>query len=111
MVRPGDESWEDQVEFGDRWRDQQAGAYWVGPESKWVNHHAIGICVENDGTGQGPTDGQLKRLLWLARQLQARFQIPADRVILQVGSEQTSAGGRWFPVAWFRQQLLSFAVP
>lgn len=110
VVRGGDVSWGDRLEIGSRWNRQQAGAYWVGPESQWVNHHGVGISVEKDSPGQGPTDEQLQKLVWLVQRLQVQYQIPADRVILQVESSATKTGGRWFPIAWFRQQLLTFTT-
>ncbi len=111
LIRRGRGPWREQVAFGGRWRDQQDGAYWAGPESRWVNHHAIGICLEDDGTARGPAQEQLETLIGLVQRLQTRFQIPADRVILQIDTGQAAAGARWFPVAWFRQQLLTFAAP
>ncbi len=97
------------VEVGYRWRGQEEGGYWVGPESSWVNHHAIGVCVED--TLGGASEDQLQRLAWLVQRLQRRFEIPADRVLLHLGTGQSAAGTRWFPVAWFRQQLLAFEMP
>jgi len=109
VVRAGDRAWTGQLEMGDRWNDQRSGAYWAGVESDWVNHHAVGIRLRQ-GTGrQGPTEGQLSQLVWLVQRLQTKFQIPAERVILHVDPGLVSRGGRWFPEAWFRQQLLTFA--
>jgi hypothetical protein len=100
------------VEVGYRWRRQLPGTYWAGSDSDWVNRHAIGVCIESPTGHSGPSDEQLQGLIQLVHSLQAQFQIPADRVILQVNSAgQSSHGGRWFPVTWFRQQLLAFATP
>jgi len=101
----------EQLEIGQRWIRQQAGAYWAGTESHWVNHHGIGICIENNPTGQGPTEEQLRKAVWLVQRLQVEFHIPADRVILQVDTPPATSKSRWFPVAWFRQQLLAFSTP
>ena len=100
-----------QVKVGYRWRHQLAGAYWAGPESAWVNHHAIGVCVINEGDRGERMEERLNKLVLLVQQLQTNFKIPADRVILEVESGAGSSKGRWFPVAWFRQQLLSFSIP
>lgn len=99
------------IEVGQRWRQQEQGAYWQGPESQWVNRHAIGVCLENDVENQAPSEDQLRRLIWLVQHLQSRYQIPADRVVLQVDLTRSASGVRWFPTAWFRQQLLAFAIP
>ena len=95
------------VEVGPRWHHQQPGAYWAGPEGDWVNHHAIGIHLSSLDGSQKP----LRALVTLVQQLQSQFQIPADRVILQEDHETESRSGRWFPTAWFRQQLLTFSTP
>jgi len=106
----GQGSSSDRFEVGVRWRQQSPGAYWAGPEKDWVNHHAIGVCLVS-ATEEGPSEQQLQQLIGLVQQLQAEFQIPADRVVLQPGIGQISSKGRWFPTAWFRQQLLTFAAP
>lgn len=94
-----------------RWRHQQAGAYWAGADSAWVNHHAIGVCLEDDGAGRGPSQDQWRQLVGLVQKLQARFQIPADRVMLQTTDVRRGASGAVMPVTWFRQQLLTFSEP
>lgn len=111
VIRNRADSWEDLLEVGDRWQRQLAGAYWAGPESQWVNHHGIGIWVENNQSGEGPDEEQLQKLIWLVQRLQSEFQIPADRVILQVDGASATRTTRWFPAAWFRQQLLAFEMP
>ena len=44
----------------------------------------------------------MRELLWLVRHLQAKFNIPQDRIYIQTGSGQTTS---FFPAATFRQQL------
>ena len=100
----------DWFDVGHRWHQQLPGAYWAGPEKDWVDRHAIGVCLVSSGE-EGPSEGQLQRLVGLVQQLQAEYQIPADRVVLQPGIGHISPQGRWFPTAWFRQQLLTFAAP
>ena len=100
----------DGLEVGHRWRQQLPGAYWAGPEKQWVNHHAIGVCLVSTGQ-EGPTEVQLEQLVGLVQGLQIKYQIPADRIVLQPGLGHVSSKGRWFPTAWFRQQLLTFAAP
>ncbi len=93
------------IEVGFRWRYQFVGAFTGGPDSGWSNHRAIGICLVGDGERQSFTRAQMVELLWLVQRLQERFQIPADRVVVQL-SDGPGAVGRLFPVAQFRQQLL-----
>ncbi len=100
------------IEAGSRWRGQLPGAFWAGPESQWVNHHAIGVLVVDDGTGSdGPDSDQLNKLVHLLQSLQAEYQIPADRVMIQAHTPIKPVNNRWFPTSWVRGQLLSYASP
>ena len=101
----------DPIVANPRWQRQQPGAYWAGSEGDWVNHHAVGIRLSQNGNADGPSQKQLRTLVQLVQRLQSRFQIPADRVILQADNETASHGDGWFPVAWLRHQLLTFATP
>ncbi len=110
-VSTGSRSSQEQIQIGSRWYRQQAGTYWTGPESQWVNRHAIGVLLDNAQPSSGLNQQQLARLVWLVQRLQARFLIPADRVILQLHADSPTDQGWWFPEAWFRQQLLTFVGP
>lgn len=95
------------IEMGFRWPRQLAGQYVEGGEdAQWFNENAIGICVVGDVDRESPTVAQRAELLWLVQQLQARFNIPRDRVYVEVGSSADSAT-HLFPHAWFRSQLLT----
>jgi len=110
FIIPAKPSSRTMYEVSNRWRRQMPGAYWAGPESHWVNHHAIGISLICEDRREGPTEEQLQNLVKLVHLLQSKLEIPADRVILQTDSDG-AANTRWFPVAWFRQQLFTYATP
>lgn len=94
------------IELGFRWQRQFAGSYVEGQNADWFNQHAIGICLIGDADRRRFTESQLRELIWLVQQLQAKFNIPADAVFVEVGSngDQTK---KLFPEAWFRSQLLT----
>lgn len=98
------------IEMGYRWKHQLAGQHSDGPYAAWFNQSAIGICMIGDTTRNVPGDKQIHELLWLVRQLQTRFDIPADRVYIQTGqaaSRQGRIADDFFPAATFRQQLMA----
>lgn len=96
------------IEVGFRWQRQFSGAYLEGEGADWYHRHAIGIDLIGDGDREPFTQAQLRELVWLVQQLQARFHIPRAAVYVEVGAKQGLA--RYFPEAWFRQQLLAGAV-
>jgi len=91
-----------QIEMGFRWQHQMAGAHSSGEHADWFNRSAISICLVGDTDRQAPSEKQTRELLWLVRELQARFNIPSDRIYIQTGSGK---GANLFPVTTFRQQL------
>jgi hypothetical protein len=101
------------TEVGFRWPRQFEGAYVPEPQSSlefdW-NANAIGICLVGDADRRAFTEAQLRELVWLVQQLQARFNIPADAVYVEVGSTGDQPS-RLFPYAWFRGQLLAPRLP
>lgn len=98
------------IEVGFRWQRQFNGAYVQGEGADWFNNNAIGICMVGDADRKGFSESQLRELVWLVQQLQAKFNIPRDAVFVEVGSGQEGPG-RLFPYAWFRGQLLSPRLP
>lgn len=94
-----------EMEIGPRWHKQQPGytsmAFHQDPDAR----HVIDICLIGDWHSQAPTDKQKNDLIWLVQKLQKRMKIPADRILL--GDGTTTKPGQFFPVAWFRQQLLT----
>lgn len=95
------------IEVGFRWTRQLPGAYVEGQGAEWFNRNAIGICLIGDTDRQPLTQAQLRELVWLVQQLQRQYNIPGDKVVVQMG-EQASVT---FPHLWFRQQLLNPTLP
>ncbi|MCC6580322.1 MAG: N-acetylmuramoyl-L-alanine amidase [Phycisphaeraceae bacterium] len=97
------------VVSGPRWRNQQPGAYSVGPDADWFNNYAIGICLVGDFRRTAPTDQQIAELVKLVHRLQHQFSVPAERVLVRTGSGDEP--GQLFPLASFQRQLLTTANP
>jgi hypothetical protein len=100
------------IEIGWKWEQQLPGTFdveeWMGGNPSGV----IGICMEGDGELEPFTEKQMRSLVWLVQSLQGGHQISAERVVIESGAmNEEVAVGRLFPVAWFRQQLLSYAMP
>ena len=66
-----------EVEIGNRWTSQITGAH-VGGD---LNKESIGVCLVGDFSRTFPTEKQMASLHKLLRFLQARCQIPADKVL------------------------------
>ncbi len=95
------------IEASHRWDKQHDGAYLRGKGNQWEWYHrnAIGVCLMGDAN-QGPvTDAQLRELAWLIRQLQNRYNIPAEQVFVRVGSAAQQPAPH-FPQAWLRSNTL-----
>lgn len=95
------------VFVGIRWLEQLPGVHTGGPQGDYLNRHAIGICLVGDGDRRQFTAAQQQRLIDLVRMLQRELGIPAERVLLHRNVSGTSAPGRFFSEAAFREQLLS----
>lgn len=99
------------IEVGFRWERQFEGAY--VPEAAagfdW-NRNAIGVCLVGDADRRAFTESQLRELVWLVQQLQARFNIPRDAVYIEVGGSPDGPP-KLFPYAWFSGQLLTPRLP
>ncbi|MEM1209109.1 MAG: peptidoglycan recognition family protein [Planctomycetota bacterium] len=103
VVNNGSDEIDGLIEVGFRWQKQMIGAYLDGEGASWYHKHAIGICLIGDSDRSTPTAAQQRELVWLVRQLQRRYGIPADRVLVQVGSEGAST---LFPETGLRAQLI-----
>lgn len=90
----------------ERWDLQQPGAHTAGINAEHYNRQTIGICLVGDGERSRFTQNQIERLLGLVTQLQDRFDIPAEGVLLHREVAQTASPGRWFPAAEFRERLV-----
>jgi hypothetical protein len=92
------------VEFGPRWPGQQPGLSAQFPACRG-HGNTIDICLIGDGNRTPPTESQMLTLVHITQQLQARFHIGPERVLIY--SDPATGRGQRFPLAWFRQQLLS----
>jgi len=92
---------------GPRWRDQLAGDYVdnTKPHGPWFNKNAIGVCLIGNADEAAFTQGQQRELVWLVRQLQSRFKIPAEHVFVAVGNPPDT-GAVHFTQDRFRQELI-----
>lgn len=64
--------------------------------AKMMNYRAIGICLAGDFTnGRVPTKEQIAALALLLKDVRARHQIPADKVIRHGDVKSTSCPGEW----------------
>ncbi len=98
------------LEIGFRWERQMDGMHSGGEAGEWLNRRAIAICLIGDGDRQPYTDAQMQTLLWTVQQLQRRFDIPAENVVLDVHRQTGGGVGPMFPTGWFRPQLLNPAI-
>ncbi|MBI1337444.1 MAG: hypothetical protein GC164_10835 [Phycisphaera sp.] len=96
-----------QVQVGYRWRAQLDGAHTIGQWATHFNTHGVGICLVGDGNRTPPTDAQMRELLWLVRQLQTQLGITPDHIYVEAGDNVNGSTPRLFPLARFRQQLLT----
>lgn len=99
------------IEIGALWEQQLPGRFSIGTRAELPASGAIGIRVVGDGERHAFTDKQMRSLVWLIQSLQAQYGIPAERVVVESGTAGGARIGRLFPLAWFRQQILTFAVP
>lgn len=97
------------IEVSFRWSKQLVGQFAMGSaEGQLDPTRAIGICLVGDGDRRGYTAAQMRELTWLVTRLQQRFNIPPQRIVIDVARDGRGGygPGRFFPLAAFRQQLL-----
>jgi N-acetylmuramoyl-L-alanine amidase len=96
-----------EIYVGYRWLDQLPGAHTAGKNADWYNRYSISICLIGDGRREAFTPAQMRRLVELTRSLAARYDIPADQILLHSDLVETSDPGPFFPAAAFREGLRS----
>jgi len=112
VITNGDGGEDGRVHATARWDDQADGRHTVGPDADWFNRRTIGICLVGDARGTAATDAQIGALVQLIHQLQRQWRVSADQVYLADAVRRSSGSARRpFPVASFRQQLLSLEGP
>ncbi|MFI4860689.1 MAG: N-acetylmuramoyl-L-alanine amidase [Phycisphaerales bacterium JB063] len=92
-----------EIEVCQRWQEQYPGGYIDAEGDDHWNRIAIGVCVMGDADARSFSGDQMASLTALVRELQRKFNIPRERVIVQVG--QTADPAAYFPESQFRRQL------
>lgn len=105
VVNNGTGADDGRIEVGYRWKFQEPGDYLVGANADWYHDKAIGICIVGDADEQPFTDAQIRELTWLTRQIQQQYNIPAEYVFVDVGTE-SGAVSRNFSASRFRSALV-----
>jgi len=97
------------IEMSRRWREQQPGHYFTGDSARTDQFHQqyVGVSLIGNGDESSFTRAQMQELVWLARQLQQRHDIPKNEIYVDISRADQQAGT--FPHAWFRKQLLNVA--
>ena len=100
-----------EIEMSFRWQRQVNGEFGTGSHASWHNQHSIGICLVGDPQTQAPTDAQMRELEWLVCQLQAKFNINADHILVESSLDNPGVPARFFPIADFQQKILHQTNP
>ncbi len=94
-----------QIETSHRWIHQMDGAHCnVGD----MNKIGIGICLVGNFSNEQVPASQMESLVWLVRQLQAKYHISNSKVLRHhdvPGKEGTECPGTQFPWTAFRKHL------
>jgi hypothetical protein len=94
-----------QIHVSPAWQRQLPGFSAALRPRDPMSLRVIDICLIGDGRQDPPTQAQLRMLVWLVHQLQARLEIPPQQVLLEAADPYAV---RLFPHAAFRQQLLGY---
>ncbi len=106
VIGNGDGMDDGQVVAGPRWTAQRPGISAGNVDAGSTAPAAIDICLIGDGHRRKPTEAQMRQLVDLVQQLQRGYNIAPENVLLY--TDPQTGRGRLFPLAWFRQQLLSY---
>lgn len=105
VINNGSEKDDGLIEVGFRWSSQLLGSYLEGEGAEDWHRDTIGICLVGDADRASMTEAQVRELVWLVRQLQQQFNVPSDRVYLDLGAE-SEGPAKHFAYASFHRQLL-----
>jgi hypothetical protein len=103
VIGNGNGEYDGDVIAGPRWYQQLGGAHvaergaGAQPDAAWFNDNTIGICLIGNGESRAFTDAQLKSLISLVRDLQAKCGIPSSRVFLHSDLAPIASPGSKFP--------------
>lgn len=95
-----------EIETSHRWIHQMDGAHCNAMD---MNQKGIGICLVGNFDEERVSQGQFDSLVWLVRQLQAKYRIPSKRVLQHhevPGKNGTHCPGKHFPWSEFKSQLV-----
>jgi hypothetical protein len=93
-----------EIQIGQRWVSQLPAGRSPGIDK--IDPNCVSICLIGDFNVTRPSPTQQVRLAQLVNTLQARLQIPRDRIIMLDGNSTRAGTGRQFPVADFKEKLL-----
>lgn len=93
------------LNVGARWMNQQPGAHAMGNNAKWLNQHAVSICLVGDGNSKTFSESQMRRLVQLTNALASELNIPASKIYLHSDVAPVKSPGGYFAEAQFRSQI------
>jgi len=101
VIGNGTKSKDGEIETGQRWARQIAGAHCY---DKKMNRESIGICLVGNFNDSKPTARQMESLLKLSSDLQKQYRIPKANILLhkEVDKRQTDCPGKKFPATKIR---------
>ncbi len=101
VVGNGTDSPDGQVEVATRWSDQKGGQHCRDSRLPEINEYGIGICLIGDFDAAAPSERQAAATKALVAYLQARYNIPDDRVVThdRAARTATTCPGRNFSAA------------
>lgn len=93
-----------QMETSHRWNHQMDGAHCNAGD---MNQKGIGICLVGNFDEEKVSRDQFDSLVWLVRQLQAKYKIPRRRVLQHHEVKNgTHCPGKNFPWSEFKKRIL-----
>jgi len=97
VIGNGNGSGDGEIEVGERWIKQMAGAHCDRPE---INDVAIGICLVGNFMETVPTRRQMDSLVKLIKRLQRDYGIPTRNIFLhrEINRKDTLCPGKNFPL-------------
>ncbi|MEW6027540.1 MAG: peptidoglycan recognition family protein [Planctomycetota bacterium] len=101
VIGNGTDSRDGEVETGNRWERQIAGAHCYDNK---INAESIGVCLVGDFNKSRPTDRQIKSLLKLISGLQKQHGISKSNILLhkEADKNRTDCPGRKFQAGKIR---------
>ena len=118
VINNGSVEQDGQIQVGYRWRLQESRGYYLDmgegggnatkdqiAQAHAFHRNAIAICLIGDADEKPFTSAQNRELVMLVRQLQKRFGISTEHIVVHVGSGEAGVTPLFSEVQ-FRQQLV-----